>query len=205
MSAPFAKLATAWIALYPLIAHLGLWTAHPEWSAAWLTGLVLLLLLRPPHHRQAAYLFTAIVAVATVGWLIYQQQEIFVLYLPPVVIPATLGVMFGRSLAIGQTPLITRFATLIEGGELDDGHKRYTRRVTQLWTALFAVMVIMAIGLAIWAPVTLWSWVTHIGNYILIAVVLITEFIYRRLRFKSANNSFKHFVKALATHKWHSS
>lgn len=188
--------------LYPLNAHLGLWTSHPEWSAAWLTGLVLLLLLRPPHHRQAGYLVSAFLVLTVATWLMYQQQEIFILYLPPVIIPAGLGLVFARSLSSSQTPVITRFAIIIENGKLSDEHKHYTRRVTQLWTVLFVLMTIVAIVLAIWAPVTLWSWVTHIGNYILIGVVVVSEFLYRRLRFKSTNGSFKKFIMALVTHKW---
>lgn len=110
-------------------------------------------------------------------------------------------ILFAESLRYEQLPLITQFALITEG-ELNDEEKIYTRYVTQLWSGVFAFMVVEGIVLAIFTPIEIWSWVSYIGNYFLIAFILISEFIYRKQKFKSKNIKLKQFITALVKYSW---
>jgi len=65
----------------------------------------------------------------------------FLLYLPPVLIPLSLLVLFGSSLRSGQEPLVSRIARF-ERGTLSDDLAAYTRRLTLLWSLLFVALTI---------------------------------------------------------------
>ena len=74
--------------------------------------------------------------------------------------------------------------------------------MTQLWVAVFAFMILDAIVLAVFASTETWSWVTHIGNYLLVVIVMLLEFVVRKYYFRDDTPDFKTFVSALSRHKW---
>ena len=195
------KLMGLWIGVYPVIAHLGLWSSHPRLAVSYLVCLLLVILLYPPRYKQLINMLTATSLVIVVMTLVAFDLDYILIYLPPVAIPLGLLMVFARSLRTKEIPLITKFAMITEG-KLDDEKKIYTRRITQLWSGVFAFMVLEGCSLAIWAPIEIWSWATHIGNYVLIALVLIIEFTYRQHRFKSTNENFKQFITALVEYRW---
>lgn len=133
------------------------------------------------------------------GYLI-ETQIYLLIYLPPTILPLILLVVFLRSLTATNTPIITQFAIKIEG-KLSVEKQLYTKNITKLWVIIFAFMVGQSIILAILAPLTVWSWATHIGNYILIALVIVAEFFYRQWRFGSNKMGIWRFIITLMTHK----
>lgn len=108
----------------------------------------------------------------------------WLLYLPPIAINLALCWLFGRTLAYGRTPLIARFA-LMEQGTLTEELARYTRRLTWLWTLLFAGAALASLALAVSGNRDAWSLFTNLVNYLLVAALFLGEFIYRRLRFRN--------------------
>lgn len=192
-----------WIGIYPIVAHLGLWTSNPRLAVGYLVGLLLVILLSPPRFSQVRNILAASLLIFGVIALGIFKLDYILVYLPPILIPAMLMIVFIQSLNSDQIPLITRFAMSIEG-DLDSERIIYTRNVTKLWVFVFAFMVIEATTLAVWSSINIWSWATHVGNYILIAFILTTEFIYRRYRFKQ-NNSLKEFISALIKYRWNNS
>lgn len=191
------------IGIYPIVAHFGLWTSHPRLAVSYLVGLLLVILLSPPRFSQVKNIVAASLLIFGVVALAIFKLDYMLIYLPPIFIPSMLMVVFLQSLKLGQVPLITRFAMKIEG-DLDNERINYTRNVTKLWVIVFAFMVIEAVSLAFYSSINVWSWATHVGNYILIAFVLVAEFIYRKYRFKQ-NKSFKEFIAALIQHRWNKS
>jgi uncharacterized membrane protein len=108
----------------------------------------------------------------------------WLLYLPPIAINLALCWLFGRTLAHGRTPLIARFA-LMEQGTLTEELATYTRRLTWLWTLLFAGAAAASLALAVSGNRDAWSLFTNLVNYLLVAALFLGEFIYRRLRFRN--------------------
>ncbi len=68
-------------------------------------------------------------------------------------------------------------------GPLSPAMRKYTKIVTISWAVAFCCMAIVAVILAIWADVTVWSWVTSVGNYLLIGLMVWGEFLLRKLVF----------------------
>jgi uncharacterized membrane protein len=117
----------------------------------------------------------AFVALPDAAWL---------LYAPPVAINLALCWLFGRTLARGRVPLIARFA-MMEQATLSPELASYTRTLTWLWTLLFAGAAAASLVLALSGNRDAWSLFTNFLNYLLVALLLLGEFVYRRLRFRS--------------------
>lgn len=84
----------------------------------------------------------------------------------------------------GRVPLIARFA-MMEQGTLSAELASYTRTLTWLWTLLFAGAAAASLLLALSGNRDAWSLFTNLINYLLVALLFLGEFVYRRLRFRS--------------------
>jgi uncharacterized membrane protein len=124
----------------------------------------------PPAAAAAAFF-----GLPNAGWL---------LYLPPIAINLGLCWLFGRTLARGRVPLIARFA-MIEQETLTRELASYTRMLTWVWTLLFAGAAAASLVLAMSGNRDAWSLFTNFLNYVLVAMLFLGEFAYRRLRFRS--------------------
>lgn len=100
----------------------------------------------------------------------------------PVLAYCALFALFAATLRPGRTPMISRFARL-EQGELSPELAAYTRRLTVIWCAFFALMAATALGLAAWAPLHVWYLHTFVISYLLIAALFVGEYGYRRWRY----------------------
>jgi uncharacterized membrane protein len=107
----------------------------------------------------------------------------YALFLPPIAVNMFLLVVFGTTLRPGREPIIARLSRLIRG-ELPWDLRAYTRRLTWLWTVVFAGLVLESVLLAVYAPLEVWSLFTNILNYVFLAVLFVGEYIYRVLRFR---------------------
>lgn len=168
---------------YPLIVHASILSPEPwlKWLAiAVLSALPLYPMLRARRWWAWLALFAAFAACAG---LVMLSASRFLLYLPPVLIPLSLLALFGSSLRTGREPLISKIARF-ERGTLTEELARYTRRLTLLWSLLFAALAISAIVLAIAAPPRVWSLATNFIHYFVIGAAFAGEYAYRRWRFR---------------------
>ena len=108
----------------------------------------------------------------------------WVLYVPPVAINLALCWLFGRTLRRPRVPLIARFA-MLEQGALSAELEAYTRRLTWIWTALFAAAALASFALALSGNRDAWSAFTNFLNYALVAALFLGEVVYRRVRFRN--------------------
>jgi uncharacterized membrane protein len=183
---------------YPLLVHVAV-----LWPMAWLEWLALVVLCALvlfPHlqtyRRWAWVIFVA--AGAGVSGLAAAGGARWLLLLPPVAIPVSLIMVFGGSLRAGQIPLVTRMAKLARD-ELPADLERYTRALTVFWTAVFALLALSAVGLALFASRELWSLATNFIHYLVIGVVFIAEYLYRRWRFRHHEHpTFRAYLRLLA-------
>ena len=171
---------------FPLTLHV-LVLAGQAGLALALMAVVYLALLAPLfrqlYKRQpAAATGMLILLCSLMALLAWQLDKLALLYLPPVAINLWLMLLFGATLRKDSTPLISRIARL-ERGELTPELAAYTRRLTWIWTWLFLGMALESLLLALFAPLTLWSWFVNVWNYVLVATLFLGEQLYRRLRF----------------------
>jgi uncharacterized membrane protein len=174
-STGWRALGIALVLAYPATAHF----ARPSTAVALLATLAAYvaagLLVRHPARWLAPAAAASLFLIDLPEWL---------LYLPPVAINLALCWLFGRTLAHGRVPLIARFA-LMEQRTLSDELAAYARRVTWLWTLLFAGAAIASALLALSGNRDAWSLFTNFVNYVLVAALFLGEFVYRRLRFRN--------------------
>lgn len=196
------RLISLLVITYPVVAHIALLVSNPAISVYYLAAVTSLMLLLPTGYLKVTNVFFALMIFALVFGLHQYEKASYLVYLPPTLIPLFLMIIFGRSLQDGEVPLVTGFAEKMERASLPEDRKVYTRNVTKLWVVVFALMVVESVTLAAYTPLKVWSWYTHIGNYLLIVCVILVEFLYRRVRFKDANKDFKTFINALVHHKW---
>jgi len=104
--------------------------------------------------------------------------------LPPILIPIALCWLFGRTLAKGRTPLISRFAEIEQNGTLTAELARYTRRLTWIWTVFFIALAAISAWLAVSGDRVAWSWFTNFASYLLVGGLFLGEFVYRRIRYR---------------------
>jgi len=162
---------------YPLLTHAAVTTglAYLAW-AAWLCIAALVVLSFPGQWGLAGF---ALLAAAP---LVAEPDTL--LRLPPVIINLALAVWFGRTLAPGEEPMISWFARLVRGTELAPDLARYTRRSTLMWTAFFVSMAAAAAALAVWATPQTWSLFANGIDYLLVGVLFVGEYVFRRVRYR---------------------
>jgi uncharacterized membrane protein len=89
---------------------------------------------------------------------------------------------FGRTLARGREPLISRFARSVHGA-LDPEMALFTRKVTIAWCLFFAVQLIASALLFGFAPLSAWSLFINLLNLPLVALMFVGQFAYRMIRY----------------------
>jgi uncharacterized membrane protein len=189
--------------LYPLLAHLAT-LLHSE-LLAWLALSVffavpmLPALLKP--SRQAWLILIVIIALLT-GCALTGVAR-YLMYIPPILIPLSVLILFARSLRAGHVPVVTRVARQIRG-ELPAELDRYTRTVTQCWVALLGTLAIWSLLLAIYARPEFWSLMTNLVQYLILASVFLFEYLFRRWRFRNLEHeSFPTMIVALFKTRMH--
>lgn len=178
-------LRSAWLlsCAWPLSLHTAILMDAADW-APWLTALaaaLAALLWALAVHRLYVMFFAAGIIVFLAALVV--TAPMILLFAPPVIINLVLAVIFGMSLLAQRTPVISVFARL-EQGELPADLTRYTRQLTWIWTIFFVTMAVTAIILALFGPVKSWSFFTNVVNYMLVVLLFVGEFLYRRRRFR---------------------
>jgi uncharacterized membrane protein len=186
---------------YLCTAHFALTQGSTRLAAVATATLALLFVvsIQGRHATAMRLVFTAVGAVAVV--LVANGAPPVPLLLPPVLIPASVAWMFGRTLRRGRTPLVESIARGFHAPAIPAPEIiRYARNVTRAWTLLLGLVAAtnawMILNLepgglvqiagfeAVWpvAPAT-FAWFGNTGTYLLIGGMFVVEFIIRVWKF----------------------
>lgn len=130
--------------------------------------------------QRAAWFAVWLAAVAGL-WLARGQLAAsthWVLLLQHVGMNAMLGLVFGRTLVPGVTPLVSRFARVVHG-TLSPLLTRYTRRVTWAWVLFFGLTSLVSVLLFAFAPLALWSAFVNLLSLPLLVAMFVGEYAVR--------------------------
>lgn len=187
------------IIAYPFFVH---WSvlgggAPVLWAALMIPALVILL---PFLRRPALWAWACAGGAALLAWwLVTAGVAPYLLYLPPILINLMLMALFARGLRGPGPALITRIAEVMRGGRLPDDIAAYTRRVNWAWVALFGVMAVANLLLALLAPREIWSLFANFINYLLVGLAFAVEYAVRRRRFPNdPHPGFLTFLRRLS-------
>jgi uncharacterized membrane protein len=198
--------ARTWLIVALTLSYLG--TAHfalIHHSTAWAanaTALLALLFLASIQGRHRVLLRIAVAAIGTaIVILVARGAPPLPLLLPPVLIPASIAFMFGRTLRSGRTPLVERVARGFHAPATPAPTIiRYARGVTWAWTLLLGAVAAVNAALVVnlvpgglldvvgftprWpATPAAFVWFGNTGTYLLIGGMLVVEFSVRVWRF----------------------
>lgn len=183
---------------YPLCVHYAVTTANAE---AQLLALVLLAagISYPGIKQNSGFAWGILLLVSLLALLVsYFDLTLYVLYLPPVILPLLLWSVFFRSLLDGQTPLTTQIGEGVHG-RFGPEMREYSRRVTRAWALFFVALTVWSAVLPLIASDELWSWFTSFINYLLVGVLFVSEYFYRKWRFRDFNHlAFWQYLQVIA-------
>ena len=171
------------IILYPVLVHLGVVFAQVSIQVLAILALTTGICLGDLIARKPSTWALYSLIVAGLSGMFFLDKTIYLLYIPPILIPLLMFIGFFRTLLPGQIPLVTDIGTKARG-TLTQDMQNYTRVITQLWAACFAAMTTWALVLPIMGSLTLWSIFTNIVNHFLVGTFFVGEYCYRRYRFK---------------------
>lgn len=176
-----------------VLAHLA-FTGRVAGAAAAAVGLLAVLVslaFRGPRRwwwRCLALLVGAVLAV-----MVARGLPPWPLLLPPVLIPASIAITFGRSLRAGRTALVERVVRGFHAPQVPDAASlAYARKVTWGWTVLLAGLALANAWLAAhlspggmlellglaprWpVPPDTFAWFSNTGTYLLIGAMFVAE------------------------------
>jgi uncharacterized membrane protein len=188
-----AVLLLALLVAYQLVLH---WTvsSRPDsgLGEALIIGplavMLVWLLGRTPRGRVLLGV-TALLAIA--AWAVWRAagaDPAIVYLLPHVGAYLFMLWLFGRTLVAGRQSLVTGLALRVHGS-LPDEIMTYTRRVTWAWCLFFAAMVLISLGLFLFAPLSVWSVFANLLNLPLVAAMFLAEYVYRIRRHRDFSHA----------------
>lgn len=160
---------------YPLIVYYLLANGLPLLGAGFVMGMV----IWKVKNREDWLIWVAglLLIALSVGYVFGAG---FISKLSPLLIHLSLFWLFGHSLK--TTPLIERFARL-DFPELPPEIEIYCRKLTRVWAGFFALNIMGCIWLALFGDDKTWALYNGLYVYLLIGLLVVGEYIWRRLRF----------------------
>ncbi len=166
---------------YAVIAHLAAASPTPGLTSALvamtpLLTLAAVLAWRSPRRplMLAVFGLACLSLYALKDWLIARYDWIFVLEHAGTY--SLLCATFGQTLMAGRTPMISRFARIVHGGELPAAVVRYTRSATWAWAIYFGAVALMSLLLFAVAPMAIWSTFANLLGIPLLALMFAGEY-----------------------------
>ncbi|MCB1896728.1 MAG: hypothetical protein H6945_15175 [Zoogloeaceae bacterium] len=192
-------------ALYYWLSHLFTAADRPSTAGALLAttpylAIALLMAWKSKRREAAILLWLLAVAGMAIGWPVLRDNFAWIYLFQHVGAFSLLAIGFGRTLANGNTPMISRFAERVHG-ELAPELARYTRGATLAWTLFFIAMVSLSLTLFFGAPISWWSAFANLATPLLIALMFLAEFIVRRRLPKEFRTGLIESIRAATGHR----
>jgi len=169
---------------YLLLAHLTTAPGQPSTLGALVAvvpymGVALGLAVRSTHRALALMLWSAVAVLLWRAWPLVESRFEWIYFIQHFGAFALLAIGFGRSLADGAEPMVTRFARIIHGKDLAPALMRYTRRATLAWTLFFVTIAATSTLLFFAGSMQAWSLLINLLTPVLVATMFALEFAVR--------------------------
>ena len=211
-----AVLSVALLVAYPLLVLAGVVSGVHAVRIAGLASLGVAILLPGLVAGRPAAWSAAVLTIAGCAWLALRESSMLPLLLAPVLIPAGVAWVFGRTLRADRVPLIVQLVRHLHAGHgpVDEDRIRYARRLTVAWTVLLAGLAVFnaMLGLLMTPggllesffghrpPLAVsdrtWAIATGLLGYVAVAVFFVAEYAYRQRRFpEQPYRDFREFLR----------
>ena len=167
------------ILLYPALIFFGdRYVDAPVLAIALIPMLVL-------HHQRVTGARWMLFSVAALGLLAALFDDTAPLKLYPVLVNLGLLATFAASLRFPPTA-IERIARLHEPNLSPEG-VAYTRNVTWVWCAFFAMNAMVSLATMLWSSDMFWFLYNGVIAYFLIGAMFVGEWLFRRFRLQTGH------------------
>ena len=139
----------------------------------------LLLLWRWTHPGVALLAVMAVAALLRQYWPVLERSFAWVYLIQEGGFYSLLAASFGQSLLGDRVALCTQLADKIHG-PLTPQELIYTRRVTAAWALFFILIVVVTVGLFLFAPLRIWSLFANFCVLPLIGLMFVAEYAVRK-------------------------
>lgn len=175
------------VLLYPVAVYFGLQHLQPKTIAIILAILVLLrgFLARSKlmESMKGLWLIVLVTGLSVAG-LSFILNSTLGLKLYPVIITGSFLAIFSYSLYAPPT-IIERFARM-QTSELPPEAIPYTTTVTKIWCLFFVINILVSLYTVFFTSVEIWALYNGLISYLLMGLLFIGEWGYRRLVLKQA-------------------
>lgn len=193
-SSPASGRKSPWLAVasvigviaYPLLVYVALDRFEVRWIGLGLAAIALLGVARRVRSADGRFPLLALAPLAPavlLGLGASATEDPRLILGVPVFVNLGLLVGFASTLRAGRTPMIERFARLVDP-ELPPGGEAHCRAVTFVWVGFFAMNAAVCAALSLWAPLTWWTLYTGLLAYVAMGLVFTIEFIVRKAKFR---------------------
>lgn len=170
---------TGLLLAYPYLVYKGI-----EHGMSWLAPMIIAgVCMRRAWlaKQQRARIVNALIAVVLLLGAYYLQT--LTAKILPVLIQLMLMLLFGRTLLASQSPSLIERIVRLQYPDFPPAVSVYCRQLTQIWTVFFAGNVLVCTLLAIWGSEFGWALYNGVIIYIMMAVLALGEYVYRRIHF----------------------
>lgn len=208
-------LSVALMVAYPVLVLAGVVSGVQAVRLLGLATLGLAILLPGLVAGRMVAWSAAVLTIAGSAWLARRDSSMLPLLLAPVLIPAGVAWIFGRTLRAGRVPLIVQLVRHLHDGHgpLAEDRIRYARRLTIAWTVLLTGLALVnaTLGLLMTpggllesfgqrTPLAVsdrtWAVATGILGYAVVAAFFLAEYAYRQRRFpQQPYHGFREFLR----------
>jgi len=192
-------------ALYYWLSHVLTAADRPSSAGALLSigpymGFALLLAWKSRRRAAALGLWALAAAGLALQWSLLRDNFEWIYLIQHAGAFTLLAIGFGRTLADGETPMISRFAERIHGTLLPP-LARYTRGATLAWTLFFAAMAGVSLLLFFAAPIQWWSAFANLLTPLLIGLMFLAEYLVRRRLPREFRTGLVESIRAVLGHR----
>lgn len=162
--------------IYPFVVFVGLNKLGVSNLVLVLLAVVVLRFVLLGSHRDVSqWLLLAAVGIFCGGVYILKSESLLKLY--PVLMSLSVASIFAFSL-LQEESLIEKFARRM-GKKISHREKRYTRRLTWIWTVVLILNASVALYTACCMELKYWAYYNGFLSYVLLATLFVAELCYR--------------------------
>ena len=171
------------VVAYAALSHYSNSAKTHDWGVGLAVGPVLtvglLLLWRWTHPGVALLTAVAVAGLVRQYWPVLEGSFIWVYLIQECGFYSLMAASFGQSLLGDRVALCTQLADKIHG-PLTPQELIYTRRVTAAWALFFILIVVVTVGLFLFAPLRIWSLFANFCVLPLIGLMFVAEYAVRK-------------------------